>query len=336
MSIAYGGGPLLTAPITIYPVYYGSWAASDPRTSLVAALLAGVTSTNLWRVVTGYTDARGAPATASVSVAAAAFVGAPYGLDWGSTDHTAAVARRALDVAGALGNPNSVALVLASHDVRVPGWGDTYCAYHSWFGNQAYMFAGDSPNQDCAFAGNQLLPMAAGLLHELEEVVTDPYGNAWQSSDKEVGDLCDWQLEPLPGAPDGYYTADQGVRWNLNVSGHLFLVQSVWDQRKRHCSMGVGAPARPPQPPAKPPPAGPPAPDQPPEPPLAPPDQPPAPAPSSPTGAGLTATVLSSFFLIAMSSSAGIASTYIRAEEGDDDFHIPETQLNPMAWAGTA
>jgi len=176
--------------------------------------------------------------------APAVFPNLTYGMDWGEQDYAGLIAADAVPPP-ADGSAGIVAVVIASPGVRAPGLGTRFCGYHSvqiW--GQPYIFIGDPTNDaSCRMRGRtQTLNTAPLLVHEVVELVTDPMLNAWVGANMtESGDLCAWTLVPLPGAPTGFYETD-GVRWNLNVSGTLFLTQSIWDPVTRECSMGAEDP----------------------------------------------------------------------------------------------
>lgn len=96
-------GPVMVNPVTVYPVYYGNWSASDPRPALLAQLIAGVAATPYWRPVELYTGADGAPPTSSLAAAPPSFANcatdsafAAWGCDWGVADFTAPVLHAAI------------------------------------------------------------------------------------------------------------------------------------------------------------------------------------------------------------------------------------------------
>jgi len=248
------GGPVQAAALTLVPVFYGDWSEQDPRVELTRTLLDGLASTSLWNVVRKYTSGNGR-VTGSMIAAPAVFPNLTYGMDWGEQDYAGLIAADAVPPP-ADGSAGIVAVVIASPGVRAPGLGTRFCGYHSvqiW--GQPYIFIGDPTNDaSCRMRGRtQTLNTAPLLVHEVVELVTDPLLNAWVGANMtESGDLCAWTLVPLPGAPTGFYETD-GVRWNLNVSGTLFLTQSIWDPVTRECSMGaedlpISAPAPAPAP----------------------------------------------------------------------------------------
>jgi hypothetical protein len=260
MTLPYQGGLVDTFPVQLLPVFYGAWQPSDPALALVTALLSGLASAPIWGVVRKYTSASGAPVTSNITVGQPVLFGAPYGAYWGQTDHVAQIAAAALRSATGA----TIPVVITSTDVQVPDMGGTLCGYHDWTtARQPYIFVGDSSQTPgCYFRGvTQLMPYASTLVHEVAETLSDPLGGGWvnPANGDEVGDLCAWNLPPLPGAPSGYYTAPSGVAWNLNVSGNLFLTQSLWDPVEHKCSIGDSAPL-PPPPRRPPPPANPPPP----------------------------------------------------------------------------
>jgi len=321
MVLSYGGGPLLTHALTLFPLYYGEWNASHVQ--LVQNLLAGLAATPLWTVVAAYTDGHGAHATSTIRVAPPQLLGTPYGTDWGTTDYSSQIVTTF--TGGRRANGSNLPMVLVAPDVVVPHWGTDMCGYHSEVDGQAYVFSGDSGDRSCAFDANILLKPASTLVHELAETVTDPYGTGWISeTNDEVGDLCDWQLVPLPGAPNGYYETN-GTVWNLKIDKDLFLVQSLWDNRANACSFGT----TPPPPPAVP------GKHKPPPTPVAPAETPtPAPAPTPKDEArktrSLVGTCFAVFFLVCMSGTSASIAVMQRGPPAPAEAPLVWVEMNPM------
>ncbi|MBV9710276.1 MAG: RICIN domain-containing protein, partial [Ktedonobacteraceae bacterium] len=127
-------------------------------------------------------------------------------------------------------------------DVITPNLG--LCAYHSYFGNNTIYAAipyatsptfkglctpgapnapaaGSSPNHDDADLTINLTS------HEQMEAATDPFINAWVTSQQlEVGDLCVWKF-----GPNNAQGAD--VVWNHNN----YIVQQEWDNAVNSCTL---------------------------------------------------------------------------------------------------
>lgn len=233
-TLANHGGPLETAPVTLVPVFYGTWSSSDPKVAQARALLAGLPSVSTWRVLGQYTTSTGARVTSNITLAPSVFPGAPFGTQW-ATDHAPALAAT---VSG------GIPVIITSSEVSVPDLGTQWCGYHSATqsggARTPFILVGDSSGLPGCFYPNGGLPFASTLWHEVAELLTDPFGDGWvnATTQDEIGDLCAWDFPPFPGCPAGYYVAPSGQRWNANISGNLYMLQSMWDPWRKKCSMG--------------------------------------------------------------------------------------------------
>jgi PKD domain len=72
-------------------------------------------------------------------------------------------------------------------------------------------------------------PTISTISHEHNEMVTDPYGNAWiDSQGDEEADLCLTNFGPaLGGAP--------GQEWNESIDGGHFFIQELWSNANSAC-----------------------------------------------------------------------------------------------------
>lgn len=142
-------------------------------------------------------------------------------------------------------DPNGVYVLVASENVQgsgPDGYCGSWCGYHNdiQVGNgtlkyayienanecltncsvqDAYLDAGfdHSPNNNWG-----LDAMVSVLIHELNEVITDPEGSAWLASDgSETMDNCAWNYQSL------YITNNQSVA-NVRIGDKDYLVQTSW------------------------------------------------------------------------------------------------------------
>lgn len=142
-------------------------------------------------------------------------------------------------------DPNGVYFLVASEDVQgsgPDGFCGSWCGYHNdiQVGNgilkyayvenanecltncsiqDAYLDAGfdHSPNNDWG-----LDAMVSTLVHELNEMITDPEGNAWMDPDgNETMDDCSWHYGQL------YITDNQSVA-NVHIGDKDYLIQASW------------------------------------------------------------------------------------------------------------
>jgi Phosphate-induced protein 1 conserved region len=95
-----------------------------------------------------------------------------------------------------------------------------------------------SPNGDDAD------PAVNVISHEMNEAITNPWGDAWYAGDTqhgEIGDLCAWNF----GNPLG--TAPNGQAYNQVINGHYYYLQQEWSNDGSRCLQryvpGVDLPA---------------------------------------------------------------------------------------------
>lgn len=234
------GGAVETGPVSVYPIFYGTWVQTDARVGLVSTLLRGLPQTPVWNVLEKY------GVTRQLVVEEPTFTGAPLGMSWSSLYVCEDVILQVFLQKRKAPSLDAIPVLIVSPDVSVPELGRVFCGEHSVVQGMPYILLGDPLHWPaCTFSRPpSSLPMASTLFHEIVEVLTDPQLNAWvyPANDYEAGDLCAWNLVPLQGAPNGYYTT-RGVNWNVNISGSLFLIQSVWDPVLGRCSLGEGTTA---------------------------------------------------------------------------------------------
>jgi hypothetical protein len=251
-NLAYGGGPVVTAP-RIFIVYWGSqWGTGSTVTNDPAGVAplqlnffqhtygSGDTWSNsvtqyCQGVAVGTTQCNGAGIP--VGHPAANPVGGTW-LDSGVTapkrpsqSQIAAEAVRAATHFGVTGT-NVQIIVDAPHGVTPSGFGTQYCAWHSSttaagaalpYTNMPYV-----PDAGSACGANFVTPVTGvdgaseGVTivggHEYAETVTDPTPNSgWlDSAGAENGDKCAW------------ISSGQGASAVVSLNGAPFAVQSLW------------------------------------------------------------------------------------------------------------
>lgn len=239
--------------MTVIPVYYGSgWSAGDSTYGLVRTLASGITSTALWTVVRKYTNGTGASITSSISVYPDLFVsasqttGAWLGQTWTSDLSSYVVA--ALIALGYPSGENVQYLIFTDSSMMnslrtATGYCQSFCGYHSWTGITPYAFLGTGCPAGCAMGTNngfgaETLPVGSVMLHEMLEILTDVYSTGYHDVSNvgtEAEDLCNFVMAPV--APGVNYYYNSSVYWNVNVSGRLYFLQSMWDPVLAACSM---------------------------------------------------------------------------------------------------
>jgi hypothetical protein len=116
-----------------------------------------------------------------------------------------------------------------------------YCAYHNSFviGSQPVLYANEPydatiGNGECASGsspnGTDADSTINTISHEMNEAITDPWGNAWQNSNgDEIADICAWKFgSPLGGTPnvDAY---------NQVINGHHYWLQEEYSNHGSTC-----------------------------------------------------------------------------------------------------
>ncbi|KAL8050991.1 hypothetical protein ABFX02_06G116400 [Erythranthe guttata] len=222
VHLKYHMGPVLTANITVYPIWYGTWLPSHKRiirefiSSISAADSKPPSVAGWWRTVQQYTDQTGDNITRSVRVGEEKndrFYSHGKSLTRLSVQSViksaVSAATRPLPV-----NPKSgVYLLLTSDDVHVQDFCNNICGFHyftfpsivgytlpyAWVGNSAKMCPGV-----CAypFAVPEYIPgltavkspngdvgvdgMISVIAHEIAELATNPLVNAWYAGGDPV------------------------------------------------------------------------------------------------------------------------------------------------------
>ncbi|KAL7147557.1 hypothetical protein ABFS83_06G115300 [Erythranthe nasuta] len=222
VHLKYHMGPVLTANITVYPIWYGTWLPSHKR--IIREFIASISAADSkppsvagwWRTVQQYTDQTGDNITRSVRVGeekSDRFYSHGKSLTRLSVQSViksaVSAATRPLPV-----NPKSgVYLLLTSDDVYVQDFCNNICGFHyftfpsivgytlpyAWVGNSAKMCPGV-----CAypFAVPDYIPgltavkspngdvgvdgMISVIAHEIAELATNPLVNAWYAGGDPV------------------------------------------------------------------------------------------------------------------------------------------------------
>jgi len=264
---ANGGEVLTIEPLNVYTIFYGSWVPTDPTVSSYFTLLANLGSSPYWNVVRKYKDANGITPTYILSPQTPIFVSptqamgscatcGPYGTAW-ATDQTGNIVAATISALN-LPTAGSLYVVLTSADVSVPSFCSSMCGYHSYLpsNNALYAFVGTASSNcaGCSWATSLSalgypvttnVDNAGVLVHEVVEVITDPYFTGYHATLTggaivENGDLCQWNSTGWSGAPTGYNVDNSTgapVVWNMNLGGIEFLLQSMWDPVLGRCSL---------------------------------------------------------------------------------------------------
>ncbi|KAK4340843.1 hypothetical protein RND71_039344 [Anisodus tanguticus] len=231
-------GPVLTANITVYPIWYGKWVKAQKR--IIREFINSISAVNSkppsvsgwWKTVQRYTDQTGANISNNVHIGAE------------KND-------------GFYSNGKSLTRLSIQSVIKSAITSTTrYTLPYAWVGNSgklcpgtcAYPFsvpdymsgfkAAKSPNNDVGVDG-----MISVIAHEIAELTTNPLVNAWYAGQDpsfpvEIADLC----EGIYGSGGGgSYTGqmlngEDGATYNMNGTRRKYLVQWVWNHVVNYCT----------------------------------------------------------------------------------------------------
>ena len=223
-----------------------------------------------WGINSQYADARGARPSDSVSMGKSAFDAYSQGAVV-SDDEIAAAVVSAIARGALPDDPRGVYMVLGSADVdATSGFCTAYCGFHkvvtmrsggassgasSFAASQQaspqqlqhryYGYVGDPRRCGLGCSMQHVGPngpspadgMVSIIAHELAEVVTDPYADAWyDAAGLENADKCIWVF----GGDAQTYRAPNGALANVQLGGRDYLLQANWKLDGRgggRCSM---------------------------------------------------------------------------------------------------
>ena len=232
-GIKYHGGPVMTAPIKTYYIWYGNWAGNS-ATTILPNFMNGLNNSPYWKINQTYTNAANVQVSSSISLAGSTTVAYPYG-----TSLSDATIQKIVSDAITSGklpkDLNGIYFVLTSKDVTASsGFCTQYCGWHTHGtisgSDIKYSFVGNSDRCPTSCAAQSVSPngnagadgMASIIAHEAEESATDPDLNAWyDSSGQENGDKCAWKFGTT-------FTAGNGYKYNLTLAGKQYLIQQNW------------------------------------------------------------------------------------------------------------
>ncbi|KAL3837907.1 hypothetical protein ACJIZ3_022498 [Penstemon smallii] len=231
VELKYHMGPVLTANITVYPIWYGRWQNSQKR--IIREFIASISAANSappsvagwWKTVQQYSDQTGANISRNVHIGEEKndrFYSLGKSLTRLSVQSVIKSAVTATTRPLPINPKSGVYLLLTSDDVHVDDFCNNICGFHyftfpsivgytlpyAWVGNSAklcpsvcaYPFAVPeyfpqkavkSPNDDVGVDG-----MISVIAHEIAELSTNPLVNAWYAGGDpvfpvEIADLCE-------------------------------------------------------------------------------------------------------------------------------------------------
>jgi hypothetical protein len=244
-GITYSGGPLITGGAHIYYIWYGNWfgKAAIPVLLDFAKNLDG---SPYWRINTSYFDSSFTHVSPSVT-----FGGTTA--DWYSRGKSlqqgdiVQIVQTAIQNGSLPADNQGVYFVMVNQDVHEGSYCSDYCGYHAsaaiWTGSRwtgvAYAMIGDPAScgdcraQDTGPNDAEADAMASVVAHELEESVTDPELNAWNSgTSNENGDKCAWNFGSTR------YPVANGAQANMILGNRHYYIQQNWDNISGgHCAL---------------------------------------------------------------------------------------------------
>lgn len=233
--IVYHGGQVIDHPITVYYLWYGNWSTSSSAPPIVEGFTRVLGGSPLWAINSDYVDARGRAPSSSITFGASAYDAYSQGAKV-SDDAIAAAVVRAIARGALPDDPQGVYMVLGSADVDVTsGFCTAYCGFHKVVtlpngAHRYYGYVGDTRRCGLGCAMQHVGPsgdspadgMISIIAHELAEVVTDPYADAWyDAAGLENTDKCIWVFGDT-------YTRPNGAKANMELGGKHYLVQANW------------------------------------------------------------------------------------------------------------
>lgn len=242
-GITYHGGPVLSGDVHVYFIWYGNWTHGPKKSDsqVTSALIhelygktGGLAKSGLAQIMSTYHDRIH---TASNNMYVVQSTADNYSHGKVLTDVAVrSIVTRAIQTGKLPKDSNGIYFVLSSSDVNeTSGLCKNYCGWHnhasilrsdikfSFVGNPdrcplTCEVQADTPNGDSGADA-----MAAVMVHETFESITDPDLNAWYDTrGQEIGDKCAWKWGSVDGS-FGYGAYNQTFR-NRN-----WLLQTIWE-----------------------------------------------------------------------------------------------------------
>jgi len=234
-GIQYHNGPVMTAPIKIYYIWYGNWSGNT-ATTILTDLANSIGGSSHWAINSTYTNGSNTPVSTNITY------GGSYQYT-GTSGYTTSLSDSAIKsivsntiTGGKLPkDANALYFVLTSQDVTASsGFCTKYCGWHNHAtisgSDIKYSFVGNAARCISSCAAQSTSPngnagadaMASILIHEAEEAATDPDLNAWyDSSGYENADKCAWTFGTTS-------TASNGSKYNITLGARKYLIQQNW------------------------------------------------------------------------------------------------------------
>ena len=232
-GIDYHGGPVMTAGVNAYIIWYGNWSGNT-ATTILPTLLTGLSGSPYFRINTTYHNGVNQIVPNSVKFAGQTTDAYSQGKTNLSDAQINSIVSSAITSGRLPKDANGVYFVLTSVDVTKSGFLTSYCGWHthgSLGGTDIkYAFIGNPGANGACSMQTSVSPngnpgadaMASVIAHELEESATDPGLNAWYDRrGYENADKCAWTFGTT-------YAVGNGSVANMSLGGRNFLIQRNW------------------------------------------------------------------------------------------------------------
>ncbi len=234
--ITYHGGPVLAKGVNVYYIWYGNWS-SNSAVSILTDFMNNLNGSPWLNIETTYYQTSGGVKTQiqnQVTLKKSVYDNYSRGKSL-SDSSVSAIVQRAISTGALPLDPSGVYFVLTSSDVsETSGFCSQYCGWHTYMtvsGKKIpYAFIGNAAKCLNACAPQTTSPngnagadaMASVIAHELAEIMTDPYLNAWyDNAGAENADKCAWTFGST-------YRAPNGSSANMKLGTRNYLIQQNW------------------------------------------------------------------------------------------------------------
>jgi hypothetical protein len=238
-------GAFLTGNVTVYLIWYGSWASNIADQLILANLVSAIAETPYFSIARLYSNAAGQTPTASLIYGGSELDSYSHSATINDADVEAIVAGQIV-ANGLPVNENTVYVVVASPDIwESSGLDVTYCAFHNTgvVNGKSFRYAfvanparspqrcgpqGQGPNQN--WTGDATASLLAA---ELFNMVTDPGFGAWYDKlGLEGADKCAWTYGTT-------HTTANGGQANVRLGPFEYLLQQLWVPSKNGGACGL-------------------------------------------------------------------------------------------------
>jgi len=232
-GINYHNGPVMTAPIKLYYIWYGNWAGNS-ATSILTDLAGSIGGSPYWNINSSYTNAAGTPVSTNVTFGGS-INDTAYSKGKSLSDNAIkSIVSSAITTGKLPKDANGIYFVLTSADVNATsGFCTQYCGWHTHASiggaDIKYSFVGNPDRCPTSCEDQQVGPngnagadgMASIIAHEAEEAASDPDLNAWYDAQGyENADKCAWTFGTT-------YTVN-GALANVHLGSRDYLIQQNW------------------------------------------------------------------------------------------------------------